>query len=571
MTDDEVREAIEALRMFRTDVSDIEAKRAQSALPKSVRETLSSFSNTAGGVIILGLDEASGFRVTGVHDPRRVADSLAATCSDEMDPPLRPLIRLHHIDDKSLVVAEIPELDAAQKPCYYRGAGMNRGSYVRVGDSDRRLTPYEVQIMLASRGQPREDEQPVAGATVADLDEEMVERLASRLRRTRPGAFADVDTRTILERLRVVVQGAEGEPVPSLGGLLALGRYPQQFAPQLNVTFVVYPTETGEPLATGERFLDNVTVEGAIPSMVRDALTAVRRNMKRVGVVTGAGRTDRWEYPDAALREAVVNALVHRDLSPASHGTQVQIEMYPDRLVVRNPGGLYRPVRVDDLGTEGVSSSRNATLLKILEDVELPEESGTVVENRGSGIRTMIYALRAAGMSPPEFRDRVATFEVVIPNHALMSDGTVEWLTSLGEPTLTDSQVLALALAHEGAVLDNATYRTATGVDSRVATTELQDLVGRELLQQVGERRWTKYMIAHRARDADDQRPSRADRRDEILSVLGDESLSRAELAERTGLTDPTVRRWLKILRSEGAIELTTPTHSRNATYRRIR
>ena len=109
--------------------------------------------------------------------------------------------------------------------------------------------------------------------------------------------------------------------------------------------------------------------------MVRDTLAAIRRNMSRRAVIADAGRQDIWEYPETALREAVVNALVHRDLSGSARGTQVQVEMYPDRLVIKNPGGLFGPVTVDSLGEEAISSARNATLIKLLEDVPLPGET----------------------------------------------------------------------------------------------------------------------------------------------------------------------------------------------------
>lgn len=127
-----------------------------------------------------------------------------------------------------------------------------------------------------------------------------------------------------------------------------------------------------------------------------------------------AARTS-GEYPETALREAVVNALVHRDLSASARGTQVQIEMYPNRLVIRNPGGLFGPVTVDNLGEEGISSARNATLIKILEDVPLPGETRTVCENRGSGIRAMLDSLLAAGMSPPEFNDKISSLSSPSP------------------------------------------------------------------------------------------------------------------------------------------------------------
>ncbi|WP_462186879.1 MULTISPECIES: ATP-binding protein [unclassified Frankia] len=321
-------------------------------------------------------------------------------CSEDMEPPLRPLIKIHDFEGVQVLVAEVPELDPAQKPCYSRGAGITKGSYVRVGDDDRRLSAYEVQVMLSSRGQPREDEQAVHGVGLDHLDAAGVDVLIARLRVSRPYAFKDLDRLAVLRRARVLVPGNDGEDVVSLAGLLALGSYPQEHFPQLMVTFVHYPTETGG--RSTERFLDSVTLEGPVPVMVRDTLAAVRRNMSRRAVIGGVGRQDVWEYPETALREAVVNALVHRDLAGGARGTQVQVEMYPDRLVIRNPGGLFGPVTVDSLGEEGISSARNATLIKILEDVPIPGETRTVCENRGSGIRAMLNSLLAAGMSPPE-------------------------------------------------------------------------------------------------------------------------------------------------------------------------
>ena len=574
MTDEELAEAIAALRAFGTDVFEIEAKRAQTAVPKSLRATTSAFANTAGGVIILGLDEDEGFATVGVDNPKKMAADLGALCSDELEPAVRPLINLHDFEGKQLVVAEVPEADPSWKPCFYKGAGMQKGSYIRVGDSDRQLSSYEVQVIAASRGQPREDEKPVAGSGLNDLDTEAVQRFLARVKATRPHAFSDLDDVDVLRRCRVLVSN-DGDERISVAGLLALGVYPQEHYPQLNLTFVHYPTASGEPLQSGERFLDNVTVDGPIPVMVKDALAAIRRNMTRRAVVTGTGRMDVWEYPEAALREAVVNALVHRDLSAPSLGTQIQVEMFPDRLRVQNPGGLFGPVTLDRLGEEGVSSSRNAVLLKLLEDVTLPGEDRTVCENRGSGIRTMIHALRSAGMRAPQFENRIATFEVSFPNHALMSDETVQWIQALAQEDLTDSQITALALLRDGRIFDNPTYRAATGVDSRVATAELQDLVGRELVSQTGSRRWAKYGVARWAGDVDPasatHRLRPADRRREILEALGNDILSRSEIATITGLPDQTVRRWLTVLRKEGKVEIPEGSpQSRNAKYRRL-
>lgn len=561
MQDAEVRELLEDLRAFGTDISAIEAKKADGGLPRSVRESMSAFANTVGGVLVFGVDESAGFRVTGLTNPAKMSADLASACSDEMEPCIRPLIGLHEIEGETVLIAEIPELDPGQKPCFYKGAGMNRGSYVRVGDGDRPLSSYEVQMLVCSRGQPRDDEHPIVGISIEALDSDLVQRFARRLRETRQHVFGDKSDAEVLRMVKVLVpDGDDGEAV-SVAGLLALGRFPQHSLPQLNLTFVHYPTTDGVPLATGERFLDNVALDGPVPVIVRDALAALRRNMTRRSVVRGAGRQDVSEYPEEALREVLVNALVHRDVSPQSRGTQVQVEMYPDRLVVRNAGGLFGPVSLENLGEDGVSSARNATLMKILEDVPLPNTDRTVCENRGTGVRTMVHALRTAGMTPPRFVDRIATFEVTFPNHTLMSDSVVQWINALGQRGLTDSEHVGLALMRDGNAIDNPTYRAATGVDSRVATAELQDLVARELAQQTGSRRWARYTLSPRASRVDPSAPGSnrlapADRRSDILSIIGTGDLSRAEISARSGLPGPTVRHWLAVLRQEGRIRI---------------
>lgn len=573
MAPDELHEIVEHLRAVGTDVADVEAKAATAALPVSVRETLSAFSNTNGGVIILGLDESRGFSATGVEDPKKISSDLASMCSDSLEPPLRPLIEVHRVDGVDLVTAEVPALDPGQRPCFYRGAGMNRGSYVRVADGDRVLSTFEVQMMLASRGQPVEDLQPVDDAGVESLDARLVSEFVARLRQNRPYATRDLDDVGVLLRAKVLARRHDGTASPTVAGLLALGSYPQEHFPQLLVTFVSHPSEQGES-AEGVRFLDNVSLEGPIPVIVRDALVVLRRNMSRRSVVAGAGRKDQWEYPETALREAVVNALVHRDLSPASRGTQVQIDMYPDRLEIQNPGGLFGPVHVTNLGDDGVSSARNSALLRILEDVPIPGEDRTVCENRGSGIKAMLRSLRSAGLALPVFRDAVSVFRVVFPNHALLSESMVGWIASLSEVGLSDSQVIGLAMLREQGTIDNPTYRTATGIDSRVATGELQDLVARELVTQIGRGRWATYRLADRVVDGSvggGRRRSPANRRTEVLVALGADTMSRAELAHETGLSDQVVSRWLRILAGDGLVERVGPAaQSKNTRYRRI-
>ncbi|MDU0295082.1 ATP-binding protein, partial [Saccharothrix longispora] len=494
-------------------------------LPDSCIESLSAFANTpGGGILLLGVDENDGFAITGVPDAAKLQHDLAEMARTRLSPPLQIKISLIAVDDNVVVAAEVAELPRESKPCYVTSRGMNRGSYIRVADGDRKLTTEEIQQLVADRGQPKFDYEVVEDADIDDLDPSGVGALLKRVRETTPHIFSEITDEMALKMLGVLAKDDSGRLRPTLGGLLALGTYPQQYHPQLCLTFVHYPMKMGEKTSDSIRFLDNVRIDGSIPSIARQALAVIRRNMTRRALVVGPGRQDVWEYPPEALREAIVNALVHRDLSPGARGTQVQVEMYPDRLRILNPGGLFGSVNISRLGEEGISSSRNGRLLRILEDVPIPGEIRTVCENRGSGIRTMRNELANAGMSPPEFKDHLTTFEVIMPNHTLFDDQTVKWLISIGQEGLKDTQRTALALMRHGEILDNARYRAATGIaDSRVATVELQDLVARELVDQQGERGHARYTLSPYAQHIGTAESGkfRPNRRRQILDLLG--------------------------------------------------
>jgi ATP-dependent DNA helicase RecG len=564
---------IAALRRFGAEAAAVEAKRADGGVPKDARSTLSAFANSpGGGTLVLGLDEAAGYRVTGLRNASKTQADLASMCRDDLVPPLRPDVEVIEVDGLPVLFADVAELPRSQKPCFVKSLGLERGSYIRVGASDRRLTSEEVQQLVADRGQPQFDHEVVVEACMDDLDSDAVASYVARSRRSRPRLFFDEPADVILRMTRVTARGSDNVERPTLAGLLTLGRFPQHFFPQLDVTFVRYPTPTGDSDERGVRFLDNVALDGPIPAMVADALNVIHRNMQRRAMVTGEGRRDMWEYPPEALREAVVNALVHRDLSPGSRGNQVQIEMYPDRLRITNPGGLFGAVDIDRLAEEGRSSARNGLLMKILEDVETLGENRTVCENRGSGIRAMVSALRQAGMGPPRFKDGTTTFEVELPNHTLLDEETVAWLQVIGGEGLRDSQSTALALMRRGEVLDNARYRAATGItDSRLATFELQDLVARELVSQSGSRRGARYTLSEYAMDAHPlRRGTRPNRRGQILGLLAlHGELSKTDVSHLLSLNPKTTEYWLSKLKADGTVVATEPKRgSKHTRYR---
>jgi ATP-dependent DNA helicase RecG len=557
------------LRRSGSDLSDVEVKAAGGGLPKSLRDTLSAFSNDRGGTVILGLDEKNDFRPASGFDAARISSALASTCNDELQPPVRTEIEVVEFEDALVVVAEISELDPRFKPCFVSARGEYNGSFTRGGDGDRRLTDFEIHLLHTNRGQPEDDRQPVAGATLADLDATERQVLAARVRQRQPRAFANLDESQILRRLNVITEDSTGVVRPTLGGLLALGVYPQQFFPQLNVTLVAYPGKSAQDVpANGPRFLDNRSFDGPIPVIVDEVVAAVLRNTSVRSFVDGSGRTDVYDYPAEVVREAVANALLHRDYSTYSRGAPVQITLYADRLVIANPGGLFGAVTEDDLGGEGVTSSRNPVLAKLLQDIRLPETGRMVCENRASGIPTMLRELRRAGSPPPEFHNRITRFKVVLPRHALLDDATMAWITSLGQAGLTTSQHLALAEMRTGRLVTNGTMRNL-GLEAHRATSELSDLVNRGIAVRLGERRHARYVLAP---GATEPIAGRIDGTAEELvwdALANGVELARRDIERHTGLSHMKVLRALKVLEETGRVTPTTPGSSPLRRYRR--
>jgi ATP-dependent DNA helicase RecG len=306
--------------------------------------------------------------------------------------------------------------------------------------------------------------------------------------------------------------------------------------------------------------------------MVETTLSMLRRNLAVRAVISDRGaRVDEVEYPLEAVREAVVNALMHRDYSPVTRGTQVQIELFPDRLVVRSPGGLYGGVVVDELGEEGISSSRNAVLASLLADTYLPSSNELVAENRSSGIPAMLAVARRRGLPRPSFRSTISSFVVTMARSELLSPETRRWIAGLRAHLPTPAHEIALAMLRED-YLTNEMLRQ-WGVDRIAASQVLRDLVEQGLAVKEGGRRYARYVID----------PAISGRTDEphLFSVLSAEPMpdirealrsrgeaTASELAKITGLSRTAVLNHLRSLAETGNIEVVGPARSPKRRYR---
>ncbi|PIN51356.1 DNA-binding protein [Trueperella pyogenes] len=392
---------VATIRAIGVDTQRIEVK---SAVGKSILETLSAFSNSGSGTLLIGFSEKDGFTPTLDFDAAAQRDALVSRCA-ELTPRVNAETDIVEFEGGQVLVATIPEIPPYDKPCYITERGRYNGAYRRLGDGDHRLLKYEVDRLLEAQHTPTWDEEAVLEATVEDLESDALEAFLAGEKKSRPRSFSR-GAQQAMAHLRITRNDH-----PTLAALLALGEYPQEFFPRLTVSFAVFPGTSKGQIAQGLRLLESRTFTGPIYEIVDSVLQAVQSNMSIGGMIDGAYRQELPDYPLVAVREAIVNALMHRDYSPQARGAQVQVNMFVDRLEVISPGGLFGAVTMDTLGTVGMSTTRNQRLATFLESPYLP--GGALAENRGMGIQAIQTALEEALMPPAEMHNDLTSFTIV--------------------------------------------------------------------------------------------------------------------------------------------------------------
>ncbi|MCI7439143.1 MAG: putative DNA binding domain-containing protein [Coriobacteriaceae bacterium] len=485
ITDDEsLAVAVNRMKKAGTDLADYEVKAAAGGFPKNIPDTISAFANTCGGTIILGVSEKEGFAPVPNSDTKVLQSKMAQAARELVEPPQAIEVLVLQLEGKPVIVANVREAPVREKPCYVRRLGQMGGSFIRTGDGDHKMSLYEIDRFIENQHRSaRHDATVMPDASLSDFDSELLDGWLARVRETtldRTGVLSDEE---LMENRRVASTDSEGVLRPTLAGIMALGKYPQKFFPRLDVVFTSYPNpRKGEVDEIGRRFVDSVNVDGPIPQMVVETVRAVSRNMKHGAIVKGALRENVPDYPLPAVREAVANALMHRDYSIDSQGTPVLVDMYPDRLEISNPGGLFGSLTLDRLGKKGGTASRNQFLARMLEDVPYTDYDGSVgrvVENRGSGIPTINRELEDALMESPIVRSTLDEFNITF-RHRRMTEAEGAGYTR----DHVEAAVLAYFAERESA--STSEVAKASGMSTKTALRYIKALLNEGLLEPIG-------------------------------------------------------------------------------------
>ncbi len=403
MVEKELHQLIEEILQRKCESRTIEVKAAHQGCPEKLYDSISAFANQdSGGTFLFGLDEKNDFEKVGVYDAQDLQKKVTEYC-EQMTPVVRPIFTVCDEDGKVFVSAEIPPLDIAERPCFKTAKGRLKGSYIRVGEADKPMTEYEVYSYEAFRKKYRDELRTVERASFSVLNKALLDDYLHRKRTGRP------NLESASEEQQYELNGIMRDGQVTLVALLLFGLYPQAYYPRLCITATCVPgREKGDVDARENRFTDTMRIEGTIPDMLDEALSFVRTNMRtatRIDTKTGK-RTDLPQYPMAAVREAVLNALVHRDYSMHTEGMPIQLDMYADRLEIINPGGLYGRLTVDQLGRTQ-PDTRNPVLVTAMETMGK-------TENRYSGIPTIRRSMEQQSLPEPVFENSSGSFKVIL-------------------------------------------------------------------------------------------------------------------------------------------------------------
>ncbi len=422
----------------------LEFKRDLSS-PDGALKTIVAFANTAGGTLLVGVEDRTR-HVRGVPDALDLEERIANLVNDAIAPRLLPEIEI--LPWRRTQVIAIQVHPSATRPHYLKREGIETGTYLRVGSTNRRAdTDMLQELRRTARGESF-DEQPMP-----DLDSEAIDfRAASELfAPIRPLRKRDLDTLRLLTDY-------QGRKVPTIGGVLLFGLERQRHFPDAWI-------QAGRFAGSDRsRIIDRAEFRGLPVAAIEDAIAFIEKHSLHGAEIGTVRRKERWNLPPVAVREAMINAVTHADY--AQRGAPIRVSIFDDRLEIENPGLLPFGLTVEDL-KHGISKLRNRVIGRVLHALGL-------IEQWGSGIQRMISACREAGLDAPRFEEIATRFRVTV------------FTARVNRPPLDNTDQAIVDALSDGAGRLTSEIAAVIGLTPRATRTRLARLAGSGLLREVG-------------------------------------------------------------------------------------
>ncbi len=481
-------------RLSTTDECDaIEAKRG-SEIGRSVLETVCAMSNEphlGGGTILLGIERDSKslfwptYHVSGVSDPDKLQADLATQCATVFNVPVRPRIKSEKLGEKIVLVVFVPEVAPTDKPVYFKKEHLPQGAFRRIGGTDQKCTEDDLIALYHARQVRTFDSEVLQDTTIDDADPIAIDKYR-RLRREEKSDATEVSLPTdqLLSALGCAAV-SQGRLSLTVAGVLIFGTASalKRYFPMTRVDYIRVPGNEWVP--NPEAQYHALPIHKPLIDTVYSARDIVLDDVPK-GFGMNADdfqRKDKLLIPARVIREAIVNAVIHRCYR--SRGT-VQIIRYQNRLEIINPGYSLKAVeRMLEPGTE----PRNPSIADIIRGVGL-------AETMGLGVKFMSDKMREVGLEPPSIEsDRTGNkFSTRLLFHHFLSDDDVRWLSHFQHLRLNDADRRALIFAREVRAVDNATYRDFGTADTLTASHRLRYMCDSGLLERKGGGAQTYYI-----------------------------------------------------------------------------
>jgi ATP-dependent DNA helicase RecG len=456
----------------------------------SIMETVCSYSNEpglGGGYILMSIsaNESANaeihYKVDAMPDPDKLQSDIATQCASMFNMPVRPAMTIEKVGGQPVLKIWIDELPAKQKPLYFKSKGLPIGALRRIGSTDQHCTADDMHVFYQDSGSY--DQTPISGTTLADVDENALKRYRLLREKVNPAAeelaYSDNE---MLEALGCV--NRENPKELNLAGLLLFGNSKIQRStyPMLRADYIRVPGNVWVE-NPDERFT-SIDMRGPLLLVLYRLIDAINADLPKGFLLPEEDvQATSTGLPMKALREAIVNALMHR--SYREH-RPTQIIRYDNRIEIINPGFSLKSE--EKLGLPG-SETRNPFIAAVFHDTNL-------AETKGSGIRAMRRLMEAAHLAPPTFESSRENNEFTsrLLLHHFLDANDLTWLKQFENHDLTDSQKQALIFVREVGAIDNTTYRQMADFDTLKASSELRVLKGYELLNSKGKGKATYYV-----------------------------------------------------------------------------
>ena len=408
-------------------------------------EAICAFANSAGGTLYIGISDNG--EVIGVDLSNEMIKEMADKIVSKLG--IHPEIEIEEREGKEVIKISVkPSL----VPISFNGR-----YYERVGNTTREMNPERLREFFLKGvnwdGLIREE------ASFDEIDEETVRLFIRKARGAgRLTIFEESeDIKVIFEHLKLSLKGKLTN-----GALILFGRKPQRYF--INAVLRVLRLKN-ETVIIGDRFID-----GNLFNQVQGGEEAIRNFINVRYEIKGLVREDIWDYPLPAIREALINALIHRDYF--KFNVQTQVKIYDDYIWFYNIGGLPEGITIEDLKRPHSSVPRNPLIVHIFYLAGLIEEVG-------SGIGRMVESLRGQGMLEPEFKEEMGGFSVRFYKDIY----TEENLRKMG---LNERQIKAVLYVKEKGKISNKEYQENFGIKKRQATDDLKVLEEKGIFKKVG-------------------------------------------------------------------------------------